>query len=75
MLFIPDRRDGIGEDGNREERVVGPGGRTIIAGGGLGRAGRVEVLSEGMERELATAAELGLSQPAAAEIVEEGLPA
>ena len=70
-----DRRDGIGKDGDREEVVVGTGGGTIVAGGGLGRAGLVEVLSEGMERDLAPAAELGLSQAAAAEIVEEGVPA
>jgi hypothetical protein len=39
------------------------------------RAGSIEVLSQGMERDQATAAELGLSQTAAAEIVEEGVPA
>ena len=55
--------------------MVGTGGGTIVAGGGLGRAGLVEVLSEGMKRDLAAAAELGLSQTAAAEIVEEGIPA
>ena len=48
---------------------------TIVAGGGLGRAGLVEVISEGVERDVAPAAELGLSQAATAEIVEEGVPA
>jgi hypothetical protein len=70
-----DRRDGIGPDGDREEKMVGSGGGAIVAGGGLGRAGLVEVLSEGMERDLAPAAELGLSQAAAAEVIEEGFPA
>jgi hypothetical protein len=70
-----DRRDGIGQDSDREEMVVGTCGRTIVAGSGLGPAGLVEVLSKGMERDLAPAAELGLSQTAAAEIIEEGIPA
>ena len=70
-----DRRDGIGQDGDREEVVVGTGGRTIVAEGGLGRDGLVEVLSEGVKRDLTPAAELGLSQTAAAEIIEEGIPA
>ena len=41
--------DGIGEDGDGEEVVVGTGGGTMVAGGGLGRVGLVEVFSEGME--------------------------
>jgi hypothetical protein len=70
-----DRRVRVGKDGDREEVVVGTGGRTIVAGGGLGRAGLLEVLSEGMKRDLAAGAELGLSQTAAAEIIEDGIPA
>jgi hypothetical protein len=70
-----DRRGRIGPDGDGEEMTVSTGGGMIAAGGGLGRAGLVEVLSEGRERDLAAAAELGLSQAAAAEIIEEGLPA
>jgi hypothetical protein len=70
-----DRGDRIGQDGDREEMRVGIGGGTSVDGRGLGRTWRVEVLSEGMERDLAAAAELGLSQTAAAELVEEGLPA
>src|SRR5262245_19487542 len=70
-----DRRGRIGPDGDGEEMRVGIGGGTIVAGGELGRAGLVEALSEGMERDLAPAAGLGLSQIAAAEIVEQGLPA
>jgi hypothetical protein len=70
-----DRRGRFGQDGDREEMRVGTGGGTIVAGGGLGWAGLVEMLSEGMERDLAPAAELGLSQAAAAELIEEGLPA
>jgi hypothetical protein len=70
-----DRWDGIRPDGDGEELGVGTGGGTIVAGGGPGRTWRVEVLSEGMERDPAAAAELGLSQPAAAEFIEEGLPA
>jgi hypothetical protein len=69
------RRGGIGPDGDGKEVVVGSGGGTIITGGGLGGAGLVEVLSEGVERDLAAAAELGLSQTATAEIIEEGVPA
>jgi hypothetical protein len=65
----------IRQDGDREELRVGTGGGTIVAGGGPGRAGRVEMLAEGMERDLAPAAELGLSQPATAELIEERLPA
>lgn len=57
------------------EVAVGTGGKAIVAGGGLGQEGLVEMLSEGVKRDLATAAELGLSQTAAAEIVEEGIPA
>jgi len=72
---IGDRWGRIGEDGDREEVLVGGSGGTKIAGGGPGRLGLVEVLSEGMERDLTAAAELGLGQAAAAEIVEEGLPA
>ena len=70
-----DRRDRIGTDGDREEMAVGRGGRTIVADGGLGRVGLVEVLSEGMERDLSAAAELGLSEPAAAELPDQGVPA
>jgi hypothetical protein len=70
-----DRRDRIRKDGDREEVVVGTGRRTIVAGGGLGREGQVEMLSEGVKRDLAAAAELGLSQTAPAEIIEEGVPA
>jgi hypothetical protein len=68
-------RDGIGKDSDREEMAVGTGERTIVAGSAIGRGGLVEVLSEGVKRDLATAAELGLSQAAAAEIIEEGIPA
>src|SRR5580693_6884048 len=39
-----DRRDGIGQDGDREEVVLGTGGGTIVAEGRLGRAGLVEGL-------------------------------
>jgi hypothetical protein len=46
----------------------------MVAGGSLEAAGLEEVLSEGMERDLAAAAELGLSQAAAAEIIEVGVP-
>jgi len=69
-----DWQDRIRKDGDREE-VVGSGGKTIVAGGGIGRKGLVEMLSEGVKRDLATAAELGLSQTAAAEVIEEGIPA
>jgi hypothetical protein len=69
------RRGRIGPDGDREEMVVGTGGGTIIAGGGSGGTWRVEVLAEGMERDLAAAAEFGLGQTAAAEFLDEGLPA
>jgi hypothetical protein len=55
--------------------MVRSGGGKMVAGGGLGGSGLVEVLSEGMERDPTAAAELGLGQAAAAEIVEEGLPA
>ena len=70
-----DRRDRIGTDGDREEMAVGRGGRTIVADGGLGRERLIEMLSEGVKRDLTPAAELGLSQTAAAEIIEEGIPA
>jgi hypothetical protein len=57
-----DRWDRIGDDGDREDVVVGGGGRTIGGGDGLEPKGLVEVCSEGVERELAMAAtELGLS--------------
>jgi hypothetical protein len=70
-----ERRGRIGQDGDREEWGVGAGGGTIIAGGGLGRAGLIEVLAEGMERDLSAAAEFSLGQTATAEFIEEGLPA
>jgi hypothetical protein len=70
-----DRQDRIGKDGDREEVVVGTGGGPIVAGSGIGREGPVEMLSEGVKRDLATAAELGLSQAAPAEIIEKGVPA
>jgi hypothetical protein len=69
------RQDRIRNDGDREKVVVGTGGRTIVARGGLGRKGLVEMLAEGVKRDLATAAELGLSQTAPAEIIEESIPA
>ena len=47
------RQDRIGNDGDREEVVIGTGGRTIVAGGGLGWARRIEVLSKGVKRDLA----------------------
>jgi hypothetical protein len=50
-------------------------GRTIVAGGGLGRRGLIEMLSERVKWNLASAAELDLSQTATTEIVEEGVPA
>jgi hypothetical protein len=56
-----DRRGRIGQDGDGEEMSVGTGGGAIVAGGGPGRTWLVEVLPEGMERDLAAAAELGLS--------------
>src|SRR5579883_2788613 len=46
---IADRWGGIGEDGDREEVGIGRGGGTMIAGGGPGWLGLVEVLPEGME--------------------------
>lgn len=70
-----DRQDRIGKDSDREEVVVGTGGGTIVAGSGIGREGPVEMLSQGVKRDLATAAELGLSQAAPAEIIEKGVPA
>ena len=70
-----DRQDRIGKDGDREDVVVGTGGGTIVAGGGIGREGLVEMPSDGVKRDSATAAELGLSQTAPAEIIEEGIPA
>jgi hypothetical protein len=47
----------------------------MVRGCGLGRAGLVEALSEGVKGDPATAAELGVGQTAAAEISEEGIPA
>jgi hypothetical protein len=67
-------RSEIGPDGDGDELRLGTGGGTILAVGGMGRMGRIEVLAEGMERD-PTAAEFGLSQPTAAESLEEGLPA
>jgi hypothetical protein len=43
------RQDRIGNDGDREEVVIGTGGRIIVAGGGLGCAGLTEVLSKRSE--------------------------
>jgi len=55
--------------------VVGTGGTTIVAGGGFGQERLVEVISKGGERDVALAAELGLSQVATTEIVEKCIPA
>ena len=46
-----------------------------FAGVGFGVGTLVEVFSEGMDGDAASLAELGLGQAAAAEIVEEGVPA
>jgi len=56
-----DRQDRIGKDGDQEDVVVGTGGATIVAGGGIGREGLVEMPSEGVKRDLAMAAKLGWS--------------
>jgi hypothetical protein len=66
--------DGIGEDGDGEEvssRVRGG----MVRGGGLRGGNPVEVFPEGMDGDAASFAELGLGQAAAAELVEEGVPA
>ena len=47
----------------------------MVPGGGLGGAGLGETLPEGMTGDPASAAELGLSQAAAAVIMEQGIPA
>ena len=47
----------------------------MVPGGGLGGAGLVETLPEGMKGDPASAAELGLSQAATAVIIEQGIPA
>ena len=60
-----DRRSGVGEDGDREEVVVGTAE--------MWTAGLVEMLTEGMERDLVAAAKLGLSQATTAEVIEEGI--
>ena len=69
-----DRQDRIGKDGDREEAVVGTGGRMLVAGGGFGRERLVEVISKGGERDVPLAAELGLSQAATTEIGEKRFP-
>ena len=85
------RKDGIGKDGDWEEAVIGTGGGVLVAAGGLGRGGAggrmlvavgrfgrgwlVEVISEGGERDVALATEVGLRQAAPAEIVDDGVPA
>lgn len=66
---------GIGEDGDGDE----PRGDACDGGEvGVGRlrGGRlIEVLAEGMDRDAAAAAELGVGEAAASEIAEECVPA
>jgi hypothetical protein len=67
--------DGIGEEGDGEEVGSGAVGGERVRGGRLRGGYPVEAFSEGMDGDSASLAELGVSQAAAAEIVEEGVPA
>jgi len=55
------RRGGLGKDGDGEKMVGSTGGSAIIAEGGFRWVRLIEVISEGVKRDLALAAELGLS--------------
>ena len=58
----------------RKPEVV-PSEERWFAGVGFGVGTLVEAFSEGMDGDAASLAEFGLGQAAAAEIVEEGVPA
>jgi hypothetical protein len=66
---------GIGEDGDGKESGSGGVGGETVRGGGLRGRYAVEAFSEGKDGDAASFAEFGLGQAAAAEIVEEGVPA
>ena len=68
-------RDGIGKDGDGKEAGRGAVGGGMVRRGRLRGGYAVEAFSEGMDGDAASLAEFGLSQAAAAEIVEEGVPA
>jgi hypothetical protein len=70
-----DNWDGFGKDGDGKEVIVGTVGRMSVPGGGLRRGWLVEMVSEGVKWDFAQSAELGLSQTATTEIVDEGIPA
>ena len=67
--------DGIGKDGDGKEAGSGAVGGEMVRGGRLRGGYAVEAFSEGMDGDAASLAEFGLGQAAAAEIVEEGVPA
>jgi hypothetical protein len=67
--------DGIGEDGDGEEVRSGAVGGERDRGGRLRGRYAVQAFSEGMDGDAASLAEFGLGQAAAAEIVEERVPA
>jgi hypothetical protein len=66
---------GIGEEGDGEEVGSGGVGGEKIRGGRLRGRCLVEAFSEGMDGDAASLAEFGVGQAAAAELVEEGVPA
>jgi hypothetical protein len=70
-----DGGDGIGEDGDGDEVGSGAVGGGKVHGGRLRGRYAVEAFSEGMDGDATSLAELGVGQAAAAEIVEEGVPA
>ena len=67
--------DRLGEDGDGEEVGRNAVGRGAVRGDRLGGGCLIEAFSEGMDGEAASSAELGVGQAAAAELVEEGVPA
>ena len=70
-----DNWDGFGNNGDGKEVVVGTVGRMSVPVGRLRRMWLVEMVSERVKWDFALMAELGLSQAASTEIVEEGIPA
>ena len=55
--------------------MVGTGGSTSVAGGGLGRLRLVEVMSKGGKRDVALETKVGWRQAAAAEIADDSVSA
>jgi len=73
-LSLNDDRGGFGSNVNREEEWSGRKGRAIGLGWGRRWRSAIEPLAEGVNGDLAEAAELDVSQSRAMEVGDDGRP-